>query len=891
MSQQFYRPDGSPITLGRELGKGGEGAVLEVLGHSDLVAKIYHQRVSPEKSAKLTAMVGLKTDRLLNLSAWPIDTLHEQSGNAMKGFVMPKVIGHRDVHILYGVKSRHAEYPDAKWAFLIQAAANVARAFSVIHEHKHVIGDVNHGGVVVSKTATVRLVDCDSFQISAHGRKYLCEVGVPTHTPPELQGTPFTGVVRTQDHDAFGLAVIIFQLLFMGRHPFSGAFLGRGDMPIEKAIEQYRFAYGPNATARQMKQPPATLALEAVSAPIAQLFERAFLSNRARPRAQEWIGPLANLWQNLKQCSHNSGHSYLATLSSCPWCDVERRSGIVVFYPIYVTGVATGTGTFNITAVWAQIEGVPVPPPPPLLPVKGSISPTPSFSATKIKAARRMRGYMCVGALIVISVVLLVLPLGSGTTFFLILLAATVAAAFALTGDTDSKHNFQQAQRDAARVWIDIQSRWPIHDARTAFNSKVAELKIKKTEYQNLPAIRQRKLQRLEKEVYKRQLERFLDGHRIDKARINGIGHARQITLRSYGLETAADITLNAVLTVPGFGPTYTAKLLAWRSDLERKFVFNPNRGVDPQDKQTVEAEIQTQQTKLEQELRTGTIALRRISEQAHSTYNGLRKSADSALKNLAQAEADFASADATFNLLPILAVFIGAVWALFLLRTDFSGSSGRSQHTNLSTAQVSPSPIKEYEDKAIVSPAQLAAQAKSAYDSGVALAKAKRFSEAELAYEQAITLRPDFAEAHHELGYVRFKLEEYDRALVALTDARTLRPKFAETLRVIGQVYEAKENWTEAAKSYREAAVIQPKNATTQYNLGRVLMKSGDLDSATQALQNAVALKPEWAAAHYELGLLYIEAGELELARQEHSILATLDPKLADKLTLRLDQ
>lgn len=73
----------------------------------------------------------------------------------------------------------------------------------------------------------------------------------------------------------------------------------------------------------------------------------------------------------------------------------------------------------------------------------------------------------------------------------------------------------------------------------------------------------QRKLQQLEQEVYQRQMERFLDGHRIDKARISGIGHARQITRRSYGLETAADITKSAVLSVPGFGPTYTSKLLA----------------------------------------------------------------------------------------------------------------------------------------------------------------------------------------------------------------------------------------------------------------------------------------------------------------------------------------
>src|ERR1044072_6926798 len=146
MSQQLYSSDGKPISLGRRLGQGGEGAVHEVSSQTDLVAKIYHNATTREKAAKLTAMVMLKTERLLKLSAWPIDTLHEQNGGSVKGFVMPRVVGHQDIHILYGIKSRHAEYPDARWPFLIHAAANVARAFSVIHEHGHVIGDVNQIG-------------------------------------------------------------------------------------------------------------------------------------------------------------------------------------------------------------------------------------------------------------------------------------------------------------------------------------------------------------------------------------------------------------------------------------------------------------------------------------------------------------------------------------------------------------------------------------------------------------------------------------------------------------------------------------------------------------------------------------------------------------------------
>ena len=888
MSQQFYSSAGQPVILGQKLGQGGEGAVLEVSGRSDLVAKVYHKGATTERAAKLSAMVRLRTDRLLKLSAWPIDTLHDRGGSAIRGFVMPKVTGHRDIHILYGIKSRHAEYPDAKWSFLIQAAANVARAFSVIHEHGHVIGDVNHGGVVVSKNATVRLVDCDSFQVSANGKRYLCEVGVPTHTPPELQGRSFTGVVRTQDHDAFGLAVIIFQLLFMGRHPFSGAFLGRGDMPLERAIQQFRFAYGTGATTRQMKQPPATLPLEAVSAPLSNLFERTFLSSGSRPRAQDWIAPLEHLANNLKQCSQSSGHSYLSTLGACPWCNIESHSGVVVFFPIYVGGVTTAAGSFHIAAIWTQIENVPAPASAPALPVKSSITVTPSLKATQIGHARRRHSYTSALGLAVVSVIFLALPLGGGATFFLILLAAVGAVAFALSGGDDSTRELQRAKLDAERTWTDIQRRWPAHDARQRFSSKLSELKNKKAEYQNLPTVLQRKLQQLEKEVYQRQLERFLDRYRIDKARISGIGHARQITLRSYGLETAADITKNAVLSVPGFGPTYTAKLLAWRSSIERGFVFDPNRGVDPQDKRTAETEILNRRTMLEQELRSGVTTLRQISDHLHSTYTTFRKSADVAIKNLAQAEADLAASNAgAITLIPLAVVLFAAMWAVALLRTNSSPLDSHTGQQN--AASITTQPSQKPEVTETLSSEQLAVQAKAAYDNGVTLTKEKKLLEAESAYEQAIALRPDFADAYHELGYVRFKLQEFDEAIAALTQAHTLRPKYAETPRVLAQIHEAKENWSDAVKYYRAAAVLQPKHAITQYNLGRALKKSGDLDSAIQAMQDAVTLKPDWAAAHYELGLLYVDTNAPEMAREEYAVLITLDQKLADKLSLKL--
>src|SRR5215475_8270293 len=307
------------VRLGRRIGIGAEGEVYEIQDRSDLVAKIYHEPPSPEKAEKLVALSRLGNERLFNLSAWPVDVLRDAPGGAVVGFVMKRISGAEEVHALHSPKSRLQKFPEASWGFLIYVAANIARAVAAIHEHGYVIGDLNPKNIVVTRKATVYLLDVDSFQVMADGKTYRCDGGFPEYTPPELQGVAFRKVDRAQEHDYFGLAVVIFQLLFMGRHPFSGRRLDAGEMPLERAIRERRFAYGDDAEARKMRQPPGTLALDSMPSPLVDLFRRAFLSTD-RPQPREWIEPLDALAKALKKCDSHNGHYYYRELRDCPWC-------------------------------------------------------------------------------------------------------------------------------------------------------------------------------------------------------------------------------------------------------------------------------------------------------------------------------------------------------------------------------------------------------------------------------------------------------------------------------------------------------------------------------------------------------------------------------------------
>jgi DNA-binding helix-hairpin-helix protein with protein kinase domain len=176
--------------------------VFEVLGSAGVVAKLYHKELDRAKQAKLSFMATTADTSLLNYAAWPQETLHKKPGGPVVGFLMPKVADRQPIHMLYSPAHRRQDHPEAAWNFLLYAARNTAAAFATIHEHGHIVGDVNQGNVLVGKDAKVVFIDCDSFQVNANGQLHLCEVGVSHFTPPELQGlSSFAGVKRTTNHD------------------------------------------------------------------------------------------------------------------------------------------------------------------------------------------------------------------------------------------------------------------------------------------------------------------------------------------------------------------------------------------------------------------------------------------------------------------------------------------------------------------------------------------------------------------------------------------------------------------------------------------------------------------------------------------------------------------
>ena len=638
----FSDDKGRQVTLGQELGRGGEATVYAIDGDQSLVAKIYHRRLDAEKTQKLSRMVELQSERLLRLAAWPVGTLRPRSANSVAGVLMRNVSRFKDIHLLYNTKSRLREFPaKANWRFLVHTAANVSRAFSVIHEHRHVIADVNQRNVKVSpESAIVSLIDCDSFQIFSHGRYFLCGVGVPEYTPPELQDKQFNSVIRTPNHDNFGLAVLVFHLLFMGRHPFAGKFLGRGDMPIEKAIEEYRFAFAPDAQRTLMQPPPNCITLAHLSPEVRRLFVDAFApggANSGRPDATQWVVALDALGRQLKQCSASKVHTFFQSLSVCPWCQIEGQAGVLLFVGY---AVADGGSGFRLELVWAQIASVQSPGPgtqPDFSQLAAGVRAT--LEARVAGGKRRRKIAAVVLIVFVILGACLVSGLGAATFWIGVFCVAVAKSITKRFGHRKAK--FESESRATEARFRAIQERWQREASEEPFATKLRDLRQLIDEHKRLPNRRQEKIRELERDLYNVQLRHYLEKFDIASADIPHVKDSRKAMLSSYGIDDAADVTATAVEAVPGFGQFLTDKMLTWRRSLESKFKFDARRGIDPSDIQRVDQDIAKRRMEIELRLLKGQMELTDIRRRIVVVRAQLRDPLQKAWMEMAQAQAN----------------------------------------------------------------------------------------------------------------------------------------------------------------------------------------------------------------------------------------------------------
>jgi len=129
------------------------------------------------------------------------------------------------------------------------------------------------------------------------------------------------------------------------------------------------------------------------------------------------------------------------------------------------------------------------------------------------------------------------------------------------------------------------------------------------------------------------------------------------------------------------------------------------------------------------------------------------------------------------------------------------------------------------------------------------------RLDEAVTHFRQALHWRPDFPEAHNNLGNAFLLKDDLDEAAAQYHQALRLRSPYADALCNLGSVLLRQDKLDEALRCYQQALAAKPNSAEVCNNLGLVFERQDKLDEAICYYRQALRLNPDYADAHRNLG------------------------------------
>lgn len=226
--------------------QGGEAAVHAVPSYPGVVVKLYHPQVLRKRDdalrGKIEAMVSdpfLAKFKQHPGVAWPRFSVFDEC-NQWRGYAMRKAEGVR-MSVLAHAMAYREHFPNLDRPALTGYLLNMVSTLRELHAAGVMVGDYNPANFLCRPGSTaVTLIDCDSWQVNAAGKIFHCPVAAPDMLPPELLGKELSTVLRSTESELFALAILVFKVMMLGRHPFD--VIG-GENPVANIRKGY-FAYG-----------------------------------------------------------------------------------------------------------------------------------------------------------------------------------------------------------------------------------------------------------------------------------------------------------------------------------------------------------------------------------------------------------------------------------------------------------------------------------------------------------------------------------------------------------------------------------------------------------------------------------------------------------------------
>jgi protein O-GlcNAc transferase len=159
---------------------------------------------------------------------------------------------------------------------------------------------------------------------------------------------------------------------------------------------------------------------------------------------------------------------------------------------------------------------------------------------------------------------------------------------------------------------------------------------------------------------------------------------------------------------------------------------------------------------------------------------------------------------------------------------------------------------------------------------------RAGRLTDAERLYRLVCETDPKNARAFHLLGVVAHQLKRSDAASL-VTRAVTLDPDFAEAHNDRGVILAANGLFADALACFERAVALNPGYDEARNNLGRGLRSLGRLDEAVVQFELVLKSTPDSPVAHFNVASVFELAGQNPDAEKHYRNAISLRPDFVD--------
>jgi len=168
-------------------------------------------------------------------------------------------------------------------------------------------------------------------------------------------------------------------------------------------------------------------------------------------------------------------------------------------------------------------------------------------------------------------------------------------------------------------------------------------------------------------------------------------------------------------------------------------------------------------------------------------------------------------------------------------------------------------------------------------FNLGLTLQELNQLDAAVKCYQVTLALESSYVKAHNNLGIIYKELGKMADAVKSYEQAIALQPGFAEAHNNLGITFQELGQLDEAVKCYEEALVIQPDYIEVLNNHGNTLKLLGQTDEALNSYKQALSINPDYADAHNNIGIIYHEMGQFDEAIKCYKKVIAIKPEHAE--------